>query len=191
MHDEVKKALIFRAPALILGIGLIAPLIAHGTLHDDLVLGSTATVVIIVVGVVIAAIGRRIPRNARVGFAVFLAVGVLTITTITLSGFKVLGDASVETLAPLVMVSAFLATATNAYGQKKRLVTVLFDGIGIGLSFTLLLCGVAGLRDAIGRNSAGGAPWNLLGSTAGIFFLAALFIYGIGLVRQRSKRGPL
>ena len=191
MHDEFNKTLLFRAPLLILGVGLIAPLLAHGTLHEDMVLGLAATGVLTVVTVAFAALGRRIARNARVGVGVFVAGGTLTLADIALDRFPMLGAAPVATLAPLAIVVAFLAAATDPYGAKKRKFPALFDGIGIGLSFMLSLCLLSSLRNVIGGSIALGAPGIFLNSAAGIFFLAAGIAFAIGLLPLRKKRGSL
>jgi Na+-translocating ferredoxin:NAD+ oxidoreductase RnfE subunit len=95
----------------------------------------------------------------------------------------------IETLGPLVIIVAFLAVTTDAYGVKKRFIPALFDGIGIGLSFSLLLCLLSSLRFALIAAIANWTPGNFLNAPEGVFVTAAVIMLATGFPMRRKKRG--
>jgi Na+-translocating ferredoxin:NAD+ oxidoreductase RnfE subunit len=186
MHDELKKSLLLSAPAAtMLGLGLVAPLIAGGTLRTEALLGIVAVGSLIVSGAGVAFAGVLIPANVRSGAAVLIAAGVLTIAKITAAAVTPGSVLPVETLAPLVFGAAVIAASTEAYAVKRRLVRVLFDGVGMGLLFTVLLCACGIVRDGAGNS---GVVVFFTGA-AGVFFVAALVVWGLTSLRQKSSAG--
>jgi Na+-translocating ferredoxin:NAD+ oxidoreductase subunit E len=170
-------------PAQVLGLGLVAPLLAEAPLGTDALLGGIAAVSLIITGAVIAVLGMRIPANVRSGVSVLVAGGVLTVAKIAVSAFPDARNIPVETLAPLLFCAAVVAAATGAYAVKKKSVPVLFDGVGIGFCFSLLLCGCGALRDFAGTFLTS------IPHACGIFFIAAFVTLGIAYWRQRSIKG--
>ena len=180
MRDELKKSLLVTAPVPILGLGLVAPLLSGAPLLTNALLGGIAAVSLIITGAGLAALGLRMPANVRSGVSVFIAGSVLTIAKIAVSALLNVKNVPVETLAPLLFTATVIAATTEAYAVKRKSAAVLFDGMGIGLCFTLLLCACGALRDA------GGA---LFASTCGVFFIAALVVLGIAHRWQRTTKG--
>ena len=186
MRDELKKSLLRTVPAPLIGLGLVAPLCACGSLRADVLLGIIAVASLVVTGTAVAAANLRFPANVRIGLSVFIAGGVLTIAKIIATAFPRGGSVPVETLAPLIFSAAIIAAGTEAYAVKKKSLAVLFDGLGIGLLFTLLLCACGILRSTAARS---GVFSFFIGGTPGVFFVAAIVSLGIVRRRQRTAKG--
>jgi Na+-translocating ferredoxin:NAD+ oxidoreductase RnfE subunit len=192
MNEDLKKSLYLNTPMLILGIGTIAPLYACGTLRTNMLLGVLATITLIISTAVMALWRSGTPANGRIGAAVLVTGGLLTIEKIVLSAVPPMAALPVETLAPLMLVVAVLAAVTDAYDVKRKLSPAIFDGVAIGLSFLLLLCTAGLLRDFIGRNSFNGLmvvrgfqPLRMFVLVPGILLIAAFVM----VLRPAKKRG--
>ena len=163
-------------PVPLLGVGLIAPLCSNEPLQTNVLLGYIATITLIITNAVIAFAGMRIPVNVRTGVAVLIAAGVLTIAKIIAALYMQPGNVPFESLSPLLLAAAVAAVDTGAYDVKKKMIPVVFDGMGIGLSFMALLCVCGSLRDLAGKN------------TPTVFFIAAGIVVCIGFLSQRTGR---
>ncbi|MGA2507924.1 MAG: Rnf-Nqr domain containing protein [Chitinispirillaceae bacterium] len=186
MRDELKKCLLCTVPAPLIGVGLVAPLCACGSLRADVLLGTVAAASLVVTGAAMAvAVGPRFQANVRIGLSVLVAGGILTIAKIIAAIFQQGGSVQVETLAPLMFSAAIIAADTEAYAVKKKALAVLFDGLGIGLLFTLLLSACGILRST----AAGSGVFSFFtGSTPGVFFATAIISLGIAYMRQRTAK---
>jgi Na+-translocating ferredoxin:NAD+ oxidoreductase RnfE subunit len=186
-YEELKKSLLLTAPAPLFGIGLVVPLLTGGSLQQNAVLGLAATVSLVFVNIVVAFGGERAPANMRTAFATLIACGVLAIVKTCAASLMPLWNVPLETLAPLLILAAVIASDTGAYAiKKKRFVPVFFDGFGIGIIFTVALCGLGALCVLAGT----GGHCSFISFAAGAFFALALCLWGaVGLksiIRRRK-----
>jgi Na+-translocating ferredoxin:NAD+ oxidoreductase subunit E len=174
MRDELKKSLLLTMPVPLVGIGIIAPLFAGGTIRLNALLGLVALASLMVTNILLAIAGWKVPANARCGIAIVIAGGVLTLAKTSVAAFLPLWNVPVEALAPLLFLSAVAAADTGAYAQKKRLVPVFLDGAGIGLAFTAVLCAAGEGCALAGR----GGIFSFFTTGTGVFLVAALIVIG-------------
>jgi Na+-translocating ferredoxin:NAD+ oxidoreductase subunit E len=194
MNEDLKKSLFFKSSMPILGLGIIAPLYAGAPLHTNALLGILAVIVLILSNVTLAALRAGTPKNARIGIALLITAGLLTIANIALSAFPLAAPLPIETLSPLMLIAAVLASVTDAYDGKKKLSLALFDGAEIGFSFMLLLCLSGVVRDLLGTNTFnklpvmyGFQPLRILVLVPGVLLVAALIVFFL----PNKKRGAL
>jgi Na+-translocating ferredoxin:NAD+ oxidoreductase subunit E len=182
MREELNKSLLITAPLPLLGIGIIAPLSANGSLRMNALLGLVAVASLVVSNVIIACAGQRVPANARGGIAMLIAGGVLTLAKISVEIVMPIWQVPVETLAPLLVMSAVIAVDSKAYAVKKKEIVVLFDAFGIGLGFTLLLSAAGELCTLAGT----GGVFAFFNTCPGVFSVAAIIILGSALFSHRT-----
>ena len=193
MNEDLKKSLIVTVPLLVLGLGLIAPAVANLPLVINIYLGICATVTLILTGYIIALFSLRIPKNARIGIAILVAGG--TLTMVKIAADKLLAASlPFGTLVPLAIIASVLAADGEAYAVKKKLLPVAFDGFGIGIAFTMLLVLVSCIRDVAGKKLFAGKtimplePLAFFATTPGILLLTAAAAVCIGLVTAKRKK---
>ena len=182
------RGLFFRSPAIILGIGLPAPLLAGKPLHGDAVLGLFSLVMVMAATLAIAMFTPPAPRNARTGIAILIAAGVAAMASAAAAG-----QAPVGTLLPLLFFIAATAADRDSYAVKGGVVLAAADSLCIGAAFTIALCAAGILRDAIGTDRFdavlhlhGIAPFAFFSGAPGIFFLVACII--LALERRAGRR---
>lgn len=195
MNENMVKSLFRNAPAVLLGSGLIAPLLSNQPLTGHLVLGGIAVISLLFMLLVIAIVGERIPHNGRAAFAALLTGGTVSIAAIAIAPFFKGNHLPVEALAPFLLVTALIAVYTEAYAVKKRIKPVLYDTVSIGVSFTVLLCLCGSIRDLAGNHFTGKIsiipgmePVAYFSTPSGIFLIVALAIAIIGCISKKKKR---
>ena len=121
MNEDLEKSLFLNFPLFIIGMGIIAPIYTCGPLRTNAMLGFLAMLLLMIAMVTLATLRPGTPKNGRVGVAVLIAGGLLTIAKVTLSAVPLTASLPVETLAPLMLIAAVLASVTDAYDVKKKL----------------------------------------------------------------------
>jgi Na+-transporting NADH:ubiquinone oxidoreductase subunit NqrD len=87
-----------------------------------------------------------------------------------------------------------LATDSEAYAVKKKVLPVFLDGFGIGAAFTAILALLTLARDLAGKKLFAGKallqmePFAFLATMPGILMLTAVAVLCIGLVTARRKK---
>jgi electron transport complex protein RnfE len=183
MRDELKKSIFFNSLALVLGIGLLAPLLSHQPWRIQLLLGFFAIPSLIVTAIAVAYVAPKVPANVRIAIVVLIAAGVLTIDKVIIIAHPWLSRVPVESLTPLLLSVAVIAAATEAYDVKKKMAAALFDGVGIGLCFTIAISLLGSIHDAAGRS---GFAFDAMKHSFGNFFLVALAV--VGLIRFLKRK---
>jgi Na+-translocating ferredoxin:NAD+ oxidoreductase RnfE subunit len=190
--ENMTKSLFRTVPVIIIGIGLIAPLLAHLSFLRSTAVGGIAVVSLLIITSIIALFGARIPHNARTSLAVILTSGIITLAFLAVMPFHKGHRLPLETLAPLLITVALISLHTEAYNVKKRMQPILFDASGIGLSFTVLLCLCGFVRDALGKGLLGTKtvlpPVAFFLTPSGIFLIVAVMLAIFSLIAKKNKR---
>jgi len=188
MRDELKKSLFFNSLVLVLGIGLIAPLLSHQPWRIQLLLGFFAIPSLIATTVAVAYAAPKVPVNVRIAVVVLIAAGVLTIDKVIVVAHPWLSRVPVESLTPLLLMVAVIAAATEAYDVKKKMAAAIIDGAGTGLCFTIAISLLGSIHDAAARSSFGGT-FDAMKHSFGNFFLVALAVVGLVCFLKRKTGG--
>ena len=93
---------------------------------------------------------------------------------------------------PLIVVNCIILGRAESFASKNPVVDSLFDGLFMGLGFTLALTLMGAFREILGNGSIFGiALWDFkigfFSSSAGAFFTYALFIAMFSLISATIK----
>jgi Na+-translocating ferredoxin:NAD+ oxidoreductase RnfE subunit len=192
MNENLHKSVFLTAPAITLGIGLVAPLMADAPLKVNLYLGGASLLSLTVITFIIALFTGRLPHNNRTGIAIVLAGGAVSAGTVIGSLFFGETHLPVETLAPLLISTALIALHTEAYSVNKPLQPALIDALGIGTVFMLLLigCGFIGdlVRQPLFHLETIAEILRFFHTMPGIFLLAGLAAAFMAFLTKPRKR---
>ena len=110
-----------------------------------------------------------------------------------LKGFVPSLNASLGVYIPLIVVNCLILARAEAYAGKNGPIASLFDGVGMGLGFTLALTILGAVRELLGNGSVFGLT--LLPETCktllmilppGAFFTLAFLMVLVNLVKNRK-----
>ncbi|MFU0825294.1 RnfABCDGE type electron transport complex subunit E [Clostridium sp.] len=113
-------------------------------------MGLASTVVLMGANFVISLLRNVIPDKIRIpGFIVVIA-GFVTLLQFLLQGFVPALNKSLGIFIPLIVVNCVILGRAEAYASKNKPVPAIFDGLGIGLGFTLSLAIIGMVRELLG-----------------------------------------
>ena len=135
-----------------------------------------------------------IPDKVRMPAYIVIVASFVTMVQLLLQGFiPVLYDA-LGIYIPLIVVNCIILGRAEAYASKNGPVSSIFDGIGMGLGFTLSITILASFRELIGAGTLFGIqvmpeayePATIFILAPGAFFVLA-FLAAIRAKMQEKK----
>ncbi|MFU0823483.1 RnfABCDGE type electron transport complex subunit E [Clostridium sp.] len=119
-------------------------------------MGLASTVVLMGANFVISILRNVIPDKIRIpGFIVVIA-GFVTLLQFLLQAYVPTLNKSLGIFIPLIVVNCVILGRAEAYASKNKPIPAIFDGLGIGIGFTLSLTIIGMVRELLGTGKAFG-----------------------------------
>ena len=150
---SLKEGLVTNNPVLVQLIGMCPTLATSTSLTNGIGMGLSATAVLICSNIVISLLRKIIPSKVRIAAYITVIAGFVTMVDLLLQAFIPSLSASLGTFIPLIVVNCIILGRAEAYASKNKPIASLFDGIGMGLGFTLSITCIGAVRELIGAGS--------------------------------------
>ena len=149
--------------------------------------------VLICSNIVISAIKSLVPDKVRIPAFIVVIATFVTLLQMMMQAYLPELNASLGLFIPLIVVNCIVLGRAEAYASRHSVIDSAFDGIGIGLGFTVALTLLGAVREILGTGCVFGAQvypetyGSLVfvlapGAFIALGFLVALFNY----IRNRS-----
>lgn len=150
---EFNKGIIKENPTLVLLIGMCPPLAVTSSAINGMGMGIATTFVLVCSNLVIAALKNVIPDKVRLPAFIVVIASFVTIVDLSMQAYTPALSASLGVFIPLIVVNCIILGRAEAFAQKNGIVPSIFDGLGMGLGFTLALTILGGIREVLGNGS--------------------------------------
>ena len=134
-------------------LGMCPTLAVTTSCINGIGMGLTTTVVLALSNVFISMLRKIIPDKARVPAFIVVVASFVTMVQFLLEAYLPSLNASLGIYIPLIVVNCIILGRAESYASKNAVIPSLFDGIGMGLGFTLGLGSLGALREIIGKTS--------------------------------------
>ena len=116
-------------------------------------MGLSTTAVLIFANLFVSLLRKVIPDKVRIPCFIVVIATFVTIIEFMLKAYLPALNASLGLYIPLIVVNCIILARAEAFASKNGPIASIFDGIGMGLGFTIAL-GVLGLvREFIGAGT--------------------------------------
>lgn len=186
-------------PVLILVLGCCSCLAISVTVAGSLGMGAALTFVLVGSNVVISALRKIIPDKIRIPcFIVVVATFVTLVEMVVEAYMKSLYDA-LGVFLPLIVVNCIVLGRAEMFASKNNVIDSLFDGLGMGIGYTMVLTAMAIVRELLGSGSLLGHQIipeeytiRIISQTPGGFFMFGLMMAILvwGLAKHGKKFVP-
>ena len=144
------NGIITENPTFVLLLGMCPTLGTTSSAMNGMSLGLATKFVLICSNMVISALKNVIPDMVRIpGYIVVIATFV-TVVQMCMEAFIPALYASLGLFIPLIVVNCIVLGRAEAFAAKNGVVASAFDGIGIGLGFTIALTLLGAIRELLG-----------------------------------------
>lgn len=170
-------------PVLVLVLGCCSVLAISATVMGSLGMGAALTFVLVCSNIVISALRKIIPDKIRIPcYIVVVAVFVTAVQMVVQAYVPALYDA-LGVFLPLIVVNCIVLGRAEMFANKNTVAASLFDGLGMGIGYTMVLTAMAIVREFLGSGSLFDKPIPFMeGHTIGIISQTPGGFFMFGLV---------
>ena len=163
-------------------LGMCPTLAVTTSAMNGLGMGLTTMVILAMSNLIISMLRKVIPDDVRVPAFIVIVASFVTIVQFLLQAYIPSLNESLGLYIPLIVVNCIILGRAEAYASKNPMIASLFDGIGMGLGFTIGLTSIGLVRELIGSGKIFGAavlpasyePVSIFVMAPGAFFVLAL-----------------
>ena len=151
--ERLYNGIIKENPTFVLMLGMCPTLAVTTSAINGIGMGLSTTVVLIFSNLLISMLRKIIPDSVRMPAFIVVVATLVTVVQFLLEGFVPSLYASLGVYIPLIVVNCIILGRAEAYASKNKPIASLFDGIGMGLGFTLSITCIGAVRELIGAGS--------------------------------------
>ncbi len=148
--ERLYNGLIKENPTFVLMLGMCPTLAITTSATNGIGMGLTTTVILAASNLMISLLRNFIPDRVRLPAFIVVVASFVTVVQLLLQGFIPSLYDSLGIYIPLIVVNCIILGRAEAYASKNPVLPSVFDGIGMGLGFTLGLTCIGIVRELIG-----------------------------------------
>lgn len=137
-------------PTFVLLLGMCPTLGTTSSAFNGMSMGLATTAVLIFSNLIISLIKNLIPDMVRIPSFIVVIASLVTILQMVLQAYVPAVYASLGLFIPLIVVNCIILGRAEAFAAKNGPVASMFDGLGMGLGFTLGLTLLGATREFLG-----------------------------------------
>lgn len=188
MNSTIKERLfngiIKENPTFVMMLGMCPTLAVTTSCINGIGMGLTTMVVLALSNMIISLLRKIIPDKVRVPAFIVVVASFVTLVQFMLEAYLPSLNEALGIYIPLIVVNCIILGRAESYASKNPVIPSLFDGIGMGLGFTLGLGVLGAFREILGAGEIFGiyilpdslAPIRMVGLAPGAFFVLAFLV---------------
>lgn len=137
-------------PTFVLLLGMCPTLGTTSSAINGMGMGLATMFVLICSNVVISLIKNLVPDMVRIPIFVVVIASFVTLLQMLMQAYVPALYATLGLFIPLIVVNCILLGRAEAFAAKNNPLSSFFDGLGMGLGFTIALTLLGGVREFLG-----------------------------------------
>ena len=183
-------------PTFVLILGMCPTLAVTSSLVNGAGMGLSTMAVLVLSNMVISMLRNIIPNGVRVPAFIVIVASFVTILQFLLEAYLPSLNSALGIYIPLIVVNCIILGRAESYASKNPVLPSIFDGLGMGLGFTIALSLLGGFREILGAGTILGINiphWDGIGifvMAPGAFFVLAALIAIQNQIRISHGKKP-
>ena len=190
--ERIFNGLVKENPTFVLMLGMCPTLAVTTSAVNGIGMGLSTTAVLIMSNMLISMLRKIIPDSVRMPAFIVVVASFVTIVDFLLEGFVPSLYDSLGLYIPLIVVNCIILGRAESYASKNPVLPSIFDGVGMGLGFTVGLTSIGIVRELIGAGQIFGfqvmpdsyEPFTIFILAPGAFFVLAC----LGALQNKVKK---
>lgn len=151
--ERLYNGIIKENPTFVLMLGMCPTLAVTSSLKNGFGMGMTTMVVLTASNAIISLLRKAIPDKVRMPAFIVIVASFVTMVEFMLKAYLPALNDSLGIYIPLIVVNCIILGRAEAYASKNPVLPSIFDGIGMGLGFTVGLSCLGTFRELIGSGT--------------------------------------
>ena len=202
--ERLQNGIIKENPTFVLMLGMCPTLAVTTSAINGLGMGLSTTVVLVMSNFMISLLRHIIPDRVRVPAFIVIVASFVTIVQFLVQGFIPSLYSALGIYIPLIVVNCIILGRAESYASKNPVIPSIFDGLGMGLGFTVGLTSICIVREILGAGQifgfqilpladaatgkAGYTPSTIFVLAPGAFFVLAFLIALMNVIRANAEK---
>lgn len=200
--ERLFNGIIKENPTFVLMLGMCPTLAVTTAAMNGLGMGLSTTVVLVFSNLLISLLRKIIPDGVRMPAYIVIVASLVTVVEFIMKAYVSSLYATLGVYIPLIVVNCIILGRAESYASKNPVVPSIFDGLGMGLGFTVGLTCISIVRELLGAGQIFGVqvlslewytPITIFVMAPGAFLVLAFLVAGMSIVRAKmeAKGKPL
>ena len=199
--ERLKNGIITENPIFVLMLGMCPTLAVTTSAINGIGMGLSTTVVLVMSNMLISMLRKVIPDSVRMPAFIVVVASFVTIVQFLMEGFTPSLYESLGIYIPLIVVNCIILGRAESYASKNPVLPSIFDGLGMGLGFTVSLTILGAFRELLGAGTIFGktilsesfyTPITIFILAPGAFFVLACLVAARNKIMNRKvKNGEM
>ena len=197
--ERLYNGIVKENPTFIMMLGMCPTLAVTTSAMNGFGMGVSTMAVLILSNLMISLLRKLIPDQVHLPAYIVVVASLVTVVQLLIKAYIPFLDAALGIYIPLIVVNCIILGRAEAYACKNPPVLSVFDGIGMGLGFTLGLTVIGVVRELFGAGTVFGfqvmpafyQPVGIFTSAPGAFLVLTLivaFLNGASISNKANEK---
>lgn len=150
VSERLVNGIVLENPTFVLMLGMCPTLAVTTSAINGLGMGLTTMVVLALSNMFISMLRNIIPDKVRIPAFIVIIASFVTVVELLLKAYIPFLYDALGLYIPLIVVNCIILGRAESYASKNPVIPSIFDGIGMGLGFTVGLTSIGIVRELIG-----------------------------------------
>ncbi len=191
--ERLYNGIIKENPTFVLMLGMCPTLAVTTSATNGLGMGLSTCAVLMMSNLIISLLRKFIPDRVRMPAYIVIVATFVTVVELLMQAYVRPLYNALGLFIPLIVVNCIILGRAEAYASKHPPLPSFFDGLGMGLGFTLALTLIGSFRELLGKGSVFGfdiMPKGFVPATVMIMAPGAFFVLaGLTALQNKLKLG--
>lgn len=194
--ERLYNGIIKENPTFVLMLGMCPTLAVTSSALNGLGMGVATMAVLIMSNLLISLLRKVIPNGVRVPVYIIIIASFVTIVEMLMHAYVTPLYNSLGIFIPLIVVNCIILGRAESYASKNNVLLSIFDGIGVGLGFTVGLTAIGIVRELLGSGCVFGIrvlpesyePISIFILAPGAFFVLSILCAVMNKLTKGKKK---
>ncbi|MCR5733174.1 MAG: electron transport complex subunit E [Lachnospiraceae bacterium] len=202
MNKTIKpliNGIVTENPTFVMMLGMCPTLAVTTSAINGLGMGLTTTAVLVMSNIVISLLRKLIPDKVRIPAFIVIIASFVTIVEMLLEAYVPTLYTALGIYIPLIVVNCIILGRAEAFASKNGFIASMFDGIGMGLGFTIGLTCIGMVRELVGSGFLFGIrilpqsyePLTIFILAPGAFLVLSFLVALLNKIREKKDKPPI
>jgi len=140
-------------PIMVSTLGLCPALAITTKLENAIGMGIAFSFVIVMSNIVISLIRNIVPKELRIPTFIVIIATFVTIIEMLLNAYLPDISKNLGIFLSLIVVNCIILGRAEAFASKNNIISSMFDGLGMGIGYTLALSIISIIREILGNGT--------------------------------------
>ena len=151
--ERLYNGIVKENPTFVLMLGMCPTLAVTTSALNGLGMGVATMAVLIMSNLIISLLRKIIPGGVRMPVYIVIIASFVTIVEMLMHAYVTPLYNSLGIYIPLIVVNCIIMGRAESYASKHNALLSVFDGIGIGIGFTIGLTCIGIVRELLGNGT--------------------------------------